>query len=240
MRPGFVEALGQLVALDLNEKRSDDALARVQKQIELGPQVIGLHMLLGRVYLARGEGSQGEAAFLKAIELNPQLFDPYVALGGFYAQTKRYDEALEKLEQAKKVNAQNLGVHMLIGMIHEMRQDVPQAQSAYENVLEINPRFGPAANNLAYLYSEHGGDKEKALQLASTAKEVLPEDPRISDTLGWILYRRGIYERALSLLRESAEKLADNAEVQYHLGMTYLKSGNSRGAKESLPSPSEP
>ena len=191
-------------------------------------------MLLGSVYLVRREGEQAEAAFLKAIEINPQLFDPYVALGGFYAQTKRYDEALEKLEQAKNVNEKNLGVHMLIGMIHEMRKDVPQAQAAYEKVLEINPRFGPAANNLAYLYSEYGGDKEKALQLAQTAKEVLPEDPRISDTLGWILYKRGIYERAVSLLRESAEKLGDNAEVQYHLGMAYLKTGNPQAAKDSL------
>ena len=234
IRPGFVEALAQLVALDLNEKRSEEALARVKKEIDLHPQEIGLRMLLGRVYLARGEGDQAEAAFLKAIEINPQLFDPYVALGGFYAQTKRYDEALEKLEQAKNVNEKNLGVHMLIGMIHEMRKDVPQAQAAYEKVLEINPRFGPAANNLAYLYSEYGGDKEKALQLAQTAKEVLPEDPRISDTLGWILYKRGIYERAVSLLRESAEKLGDNAEVQYHLGMAYLKTGNPQAAKDSL------
>ena len=234
MTPGFVEPLGQLVSLDLGEKRSEDALARVKKQLELNPQSIGLYMLLGRVHLARGEGTQAEAAFLKAIELNPQLFDPYVALGGFYAQTKRYEEALEKLEQAKKVNSQNLGVHMLIGMIHEMRKDFPGAQTAYEKVLDLNPRFGPAANNLAYLYSEHGGDKEKALQLAQTAKEVLPEDPRISDTLGWILYKRGVYERAVPLLRESAEKLSDNAEVHYHLGMAYLKAGNTQAAKESL------
>ena len=164
----------------------------------------------------------------------PAVYGCYVALVKFYAQTKRYDKALEKLEQAKNVNAKNLGVHMLIGMIHEMRKDVPQAQAAYEKVLEINPRFGPAANNLAYLYSEYGGDKEKALQLAQTAKEVLPEDPRISDTLGWILYKRGIYERAVSLLRESAEKLGDNAEVQYHLGMAYLKTGNPQAAKDSL------
>jgi tetratricopeptide (TPR) repeat protein len=191
-------------------------------------------MLLGSVYLVRREGEQAEAAFLKAIEINPQLFDPYVALGKFYAQTKRYDKALEKLEQAKNVNAKNLGVHMLIGMIHEMRKDVPQAQAAYEKVLEVNPRFGPAANNLVYLYSEYGGDKEKTLQLAQTAKEVLPEDLRISDTLGWILYKRGIYERAVSLLRESAEKLEDNAEVQYHLGMAYLKTGNPQAAKDSL------
>ena len=99
---------------------------------------------------------------------------------------------------------------------------------------EVNPRFGPAANNLVYLYSEYGGDKEKTLQLAQTAKEVLPEDLRISDTLGWILYKRGIYERAVSLLRESAEKLEDNTEVQYHLGMAYLKTGNPQAAKDSL------
>ena len=52
-----------------------------------------------------------------------------------------------------------------------------QAKAAYEKVLELNPRFGPAANNLAYLYSEYGGDKEKALALAQRAKEELPEDP---------------------------------------------------------------
>ena len=73
-----------------------------------------------------------------------------------------------------------------------------------------------------------------ALQLAQTAKEVLPEDPRISDTLGWILYKRGIYERAVSLLCESAEKLEDNAEVQYHLRMAYLKTGTPRAVKDSL------
>ena len=53
-----------------------------------------------------------------------------------------------------------------------------------------------------------------------------PKGPRISDTLGWILYKRGIYERTVSLLRESAEKLEDSAEVQYHLGMAYRKTGN--------------
>jgi tetratricopeptide (TPR) repeat protein len=61
---------------------------------------------------------------------------------------------------------------------------------AYERVLAVNPRFAPAANNLAYLLIENSGDKERALQLAHTAKEVAPEDPNISDTLGWILHQR--------------------------------------------------
>jgi Flp pilus assembly protein TadD len=92
----------------------------------------------------------------------------------------------------------------------------------------------PAANNLAWIYSEYGGDKEKALQLAQMAKERAPDDPRISDTLGWILYKRGVYQPALALLKESAAKLPDNPQVQYHLGMVYAQVGDQANARQSL------
>ena len=36
-----------------------------------------------------------------------------------------------------------------------------------------------------------GGDRDRALALAQTAKEQAPEDPQVSDTLGWNFYRRG-------------------------------------------------
>jgi tetratricopeptide (TPR) repeat protein len=88
---------------------------------------------------------------------------------------------------------------MLRGAIYEQQNAIPQAMAAYEKVLELNPRFGPAANNLAFLYSEYGGDKEKALALAQRAKQELPDKPHVSDTLGWILYKRGVYEQALNL-----------------------------------------
>src|SRR6185295_20258692 len=103
-----------------------------------------------------------------------------------------------------------------------------------EKVLTQNPRLAIAANNLAMLYLEHGGDKEKALALAQTAKEVAPDDPHISDTLGWILYQRGVYQRAVSLLKESAAKLPENPVIQYHLGLASMKAGDKEGARRAL------
>jgi len=123
---------------------------------------------------------------------------------------------------------------MLQGVVYERKGDLSNAVKGYEKALALNPRFAPAANNLAYLYSEHGGDKNRALALAELAKEMAPEEPRISDTLGWILYRRGVYQRALTLLKESASKLPDNVEVQYHLGMTYAKLGDTNSARQAL------
>ena len=50
----------------------------------------------------------------------------------------------------------------------------------------------------------------------------MPDDPHISDTLGWILYKRGVYQQATALLRESAAKRPESPEIQYHLGMASL------------------
>jgi Flp pilus assembly protein TadD len=152
-----------------------------------------------------------------------------------YAVKGNYDQALAKLESALRVNPGSLQALMLSGVIHErIKGDFAKAQAAYEKALAVNPRFAPAANNLAYLLTVRGGDKERALQLAQMAKEATPDDPSISDTLGWILYNRGVYERALTLLKESAAKLPENPEVQYHLGMAALKVGDTETAKKSL------
>ena len=123
---------------------------------------------------------------------------------------------------------------MLTGTIYELKGDIPKAQQAYETTLAIDSRFAPAANNLAYLYSEHGGDKERALELAQRAREAAPDDPRISDTLGWILYSRGVYQQAFGLLRESAAKLPDDPVIQYHFALAALKVGDKQSARKAL------
>ena len=112
---------------------------------------------------------------------------------------------------------------MLSGQLNQKKGDSAKAGEAYEKLLELNPTFAAAANNLALLYAERTETLEKALELAETARNAAPEEPLIADTLGWVLYKRGTYQRALSLLKESVSKLPDNAELQYHLGMIYYK-----------------
>src|SRR5262249_47056096 len=151
-----------------------------------------------------------------------------------YAGSGRHEEAVAKLNEAIKANPRDLTAQMLIGALYEARGEVAKAQQAYERVLTQNPRFAPAANSLAWLYSEHGGDKDKALELAQRAKESAPDDPHISDTLGWILYKRGVYQQAAALLRKSASRLPDNPAIQYHLGLASVKVGDNDGARKAL------
>jgi len=100
--------------------------------------------------------------------------------------------------------------------------------------LKINPKFPPAANNLAYLYAEKGESLDEALSLAQSAKEQLPDDPHISDTLGWVYYKKNIYSRAITYLQEVRERVPNNASIHYHLGMAYSKGGDKAMAKKEL------
>ena len=234
LAPAFVEPLAQLVSLKFAEKDGAGAVELVKKQMAATPKSGPLHDLLGRAYLAHGNRAEAEKAFLKAVELEPRLVGAYAQLAAIYAQDKNFDQAIARLDQAQKLQPKNPTPLILLANVYERKGDVPKAQQAYEQALAINPKLVPAANNLAYLLSEHGGDKERALQLAQTAKEGAPDDPHVSDTLGWVLYKRGVYQRALTLLQDSAAKLPENPTIQYHLGMTYTKVGNKDAAKKAL------
>jgi tetratricopeptide (TPR) repeat protein len=232
--PGFVEPLSQLVRVALADRQPDAALARVRKQITLVPRSARLQAVLGGVHQARNEIPQAEAAFARAIELDPRLLGPYLQLAQIYEVSGRHQEALAKVAAALEVNPRNVAALMLSGVIHQQRGDLARAREAYERLLAANPRFAPALNNLAWLLSEHGGDRERALQLAQMAREIAPEEGPIADTLGWVLYRRGVYQRALALLKESATRLPDNPQVQYHLGMAARKAGDLDLARKAL------
>lgn len=234
LAPAYVEPLTHLVALALIEKKSDMALERVKRQIGRVPTSGRPHELLGAVHVVRGESALAETAFLKALEREPALISAYLSLAQLYTVSGKNDEALVKLYEGLRADPKNPIALVRAGMLHERKGDFVRGRQAYEQALTVAPRFAPAANNLAYLYSERGGDKDKALELAQIAKEEAPDDPHVSDTLGWILYRRGIYLRALNLLRESAAKLPENFEVHYHLGMAAYKVGDLDTARRAL------
>ncbi len=72
--------------------------------------------------------------------------------------------------------------------------------------------------------------KDKALKLAERAAELVPDNPAVNDTLGWIYYLDAKYDKAASLLRIAVRDETWNPIIRYHLGMVYYKKGLQREA----------
>jgi Flp pilus assembly protein TadD len=157
-----------------------------------------------------------------------------VGLASVQARQGQVQASEATLERSLQQQPKDAAVLTLLGTSYAHRGEMARAREVFEKALKINPRHPAAANNLAWIYSEHGGDAEEALRLATLAKEVAPDDPHVSDTLGWILYKRGIHQRAASLLREAATRLPSDPLVQYHLGMALLKIEDRGAARQAL------
>ena len=232
--PAYVQALSRLVAIDLNENKFDNAVKRVEAQISKVPESGGLHFLLAKLYEAKNDLEKAESLLLKAIDLEPGMYTAYTELGKIYIRMGKEDLARSKFRDVLSKSPNNLGAMMMLGVLEQKNGNMPEAQAHYEKVLELKPGFAPAANNLAYIYCEYDGDLEKASRLAMQANEANPEDPNISDTFGWILFKQGDYRWALSLIQQSVSKIPENPEVWYHLGMVQYKLGKRQEAKVAL------
>ena len=192
--------------------------------------------LRGKIYFAQRDFTHAEPDLLKAIELDPKLEPAYLLLGQLYVASNRQQEAIAKLSAfvEKNKTVQTVPAMMQLAMIQEQLKNFTAARDAYENLLSVAPNFPLALNNLAAIYSEYLGQLDKAYDLAQKAKEAVPNDPNIADTLGWILFKKGDYGNALRLLQESAGKLPDQPEIQFHVGMAHYMIGEEEPARLAL------
>jgi len=222
------------MSIYVSEGQPKKALERGLEQLKKSPKNSRVYNLLGQVSLVLKDPVQAENYFNKAIEADPNQMQAYVSLGTLYASQDNPEKAIEKFEASLKVKPDHAPAYALIGTIYDRLKDYDKAKANYEKALRINPKLAAAANNLAWLYADKGENMDTALTLAQTAREQMPQDPNVADTLGWVYYKRNTYLKAISYLKEAAEKSPNNPIVQYHLGMAYHKNGDKEAAKKNL------
>jgi len=234
LAPGSIEAVGGLVAVDLATQKPADAKARVDalsKALGAAPAAL---MLAGRTYAATGDLKTAEQFFRRVVSQDPTQLYAYSALGQLYARQNRIPEALAEFDALAKRDPKPVAALTLSGMLMEGHGDKAGAQQQYEHAIQIDPNAAVAANNLAWMYAQNGGNLDVALQLAQTAKRQLANNPEVDDTLGYIYYKKNLPALAIPPLRASAEKDPHNAVYHYHLGLALGKSGDKQSAIKSF------
>lgn len=96
--------------------------------------------------------------------------------------------------------------------------------------------YALALNNAGYALLSGREHLREARVLIARALTVSPLQPAYIDSMGWAEYQLGRYQDAAFYL-ERAVRLhwpQEDAEMQYHLGMTYARLGRVHGARRAL------
>ncbi|HUR88810.1 MAG TPA: tetratricopeptide repeat protein [Ramlibacter sp.] len=130
---------------------------------------------------------------------------------------KQYKAAFEVLAQANAKQPFDADLVYDQAMIAEKMGNLPEMERLLRQVIATKPEYHHAYNALGYSFAERNTRLPEAKDLIQKALTFAPDDPFISDSLGWVEFRLGRKDEALRIL-ETAYKQRPDADIAAHLG----------------------
>jgi Flp pilus assembly protein TadD len=158
----------------------------------------------------------------------------YLLMGDAYRRKGDDNNAIATLQKARMAVPESETVLNDLALTLDNAGHHPEAQKVYETIIRMDPNNGVALNNLAYLMVESGLDSDAALSYAQRAKQLLPDLPEVTDTLGWIYLKKAQYDYAVNAFQDLIAKAPGHSTFHYHLAMAYKQKGDKGKAIEQL------
>jgi tetratricopeptide (TPR) repeat protein len=135
-----------------------------------------------------------------------------------------FEEALHEteLEGGEIANAR---FYLDYGAAAEQAGLYDKAADLFKKSIALDPaNAAEACNFLGYMWAEHNMHLDEAADMIKRALQIDPNNGAYLDSLGWVEFRQGKFDQALSdLLRAAQNMTRDDPVVFEHIGDTYLK-----------------
>jgi Tfp pilus assembly protein PilF len=163
------------VRFDKNGK-SDEAIDRYQKAIELAPDFYEARNNLGSDLLAKSRFAEAQEQFQQVIKVNPSDAAAYFNLANLSLLTQQLEKGHQWVEQGLTKQPDSAFGHFLQGSLYARSGRPNEAEVALKRCLELDPIMSKAHLALVNLYvqQQRKGEAVSELKAFLTA---FPEDP---------------------------------------------------------------
>ena len=201
------------------EQRGDLAAAEAYLSRVGDPQrVLEVQSRRAALLARQGQLEQARALLRSLPERDEeQARDKLVAEAHLLRDLERWAEAYEVFEQAATRWPDDAGLLYEQSMVAEKLDRIDDMERLLRRVIQLDPKYAHAYNALGYSLADRGLRLDEAKALIVKALELMPGDPFITDSLGWVEFRLGNLEEARRLLQQAWDGRPD-AEIGAHLG----------------------
>ncbi|MEG0677545.1 MAG: tetratricopeptide repeat protein [Comamonas sp.] len=116
-------------------------------------------------------------------------------------------------------------------MLAERAGKFDEMEKLLRDLMVRKPDFLHAYNALGYSFAERNIRLDEAQALIQKALDMQPDDPFVTDSLAWVMYRKGDLNGAESLLEKAYAKRQD-VEISAHLGEVLWQNGKRERAMQ--------
>jgi tetratricopeptide (TPR) repeat protein len=155
----------------------------------------------------------------------------YLAQGEILRAEKRFEEGVELYSRALQQRRDDTTLLYARGLMAEKVDRLDMTEADLLKVISKEPDNADALNALGYTLADRTSRYKEAQEYIKRAATLVPDDPAILDSLGWVSYRLGELDEALKWLAKAFEKLED-AEIAAHYGEVLWYSNQKDKARE--------
>jgi len=215
------------------EKVYSNVEKAVEKALELDPELAEAYASKAdHCFISKGWESC-EKYHLKSLALKPDYASARHWYSWFLTAMGRFDEALEQIEQAQRLDANSLYLLTIRGVPLAYKRDFEAAIRQFELVLEIDPTFKRAHYYLAWALFNAGRREESLAEF----EKVVADEP-IQQTialLGYVYGKMGFREKSYEMLRRIARMEFEGKYVSpYQRAIVYAGLGDVNQALTEL------
>jgi len=189
-------------------KESDEQARRARAEFNplavTRQSVARTHTDVGRVYMVLGRTTKAEELWLRAAALDSKNVLCRLQLAVLYQQTRRDREALHFYEQAARLDPGDGLTHLNMGRVCMKLQNPDRAQTAFKEVIRLEPKRPEGYSALAQLYLQTRSNLAEAERLATLATELAKEAPYFA-LLSQACVQNGNQDGALSAINRAIE-----------------------------------
>ena len=158
-----------------------------------------------------------------ALAKQPANTEFLLYLGYYCEEAGQYEAAERYLLRVIDAAPDSEQAHFRLGVVYDKMKRKDESIAAMKRVIEINDKHANALNYLGYTYADLGINLDEAEDLIRRALELRPDDGYITDSLGWVIYKKGNYTEALKWLLKASELAPEDPIIIEHVGDAYLK-----------------
>ena len=204
------------------------AVGYLKKVADRSPET-GVLLRLSYYYTQAGQHSKAIEILKKLVIMEPENTDFLNYLAIAYEQNKQIAEAIKTLEALIDIDTENAEYRFYIATLYDRMGKFPKAETHLRDAISLKPDYSMALNYLGYSYADRDENLKEAEKLVLRAVELEPKKSAYLDSLGWVYYRLGQYQKAQSFLQAAANTGVDPL-IWEHLGDVQMIQGNTSDA----------
>jgi tetratricopeptide (TPR) repeat protein len=146
-----------------------------------------------------------------------------------------FEEALHEAQIEEDDDFVNAKFYFNYGAAAEQAGLYDKATDLLRKSIALDPdNSAETCNYLGFMWADHNMNLDEAETMIRRALQSEPNNTSYLDSLGWVEFRKGQYDRALdNLLRAAKTAEREDPVVFEHIGDTYLKLNRTREALEA-------